>query len=62
MLRLGDFCKSKEIWSVGCGSAGVDASNEWSFGCPNKKWSVKVTNIYVKIPSTRVLSNLCFNK
>ena len=41
MLRLSDFCKYKEILSVGCGSTECDASNEWSFGGPGKKWSVK---------------------
>ena len=47
MLRLNDFCKSKEIFSVGCGSAGCDASNEWYFGGPDKEWSVKVHDIYL---------------
>ena len=45
MLMLSDFCFSKErreLWSVRCGSAGCDASNEWSFGVPDKKWYVKV--------------------
>ena len=45
MLMLSDFCFSKEkreLRSVGCGSAGCDASNLWSFGGPGKKWSVKV--------------------
>ena len=45
MLMLSDFCFSKykrELWSVGCGSVGYDASNEWYFGGPGKKWSVKV--------------------
>ena len=46
MLRLSDFCKSKELWLVGCGSAGCDASNEWSFGGPDKEWYVKVPDIY----------------
>ena len=37
------FSKDKrELRSVGCGSAGFDASNQWSFGGPYKKWSVKV--------------------
>ena len=46
MLMLSDFCFSKDkrdIWSVGCGSEGFDASNEWYFGSPDKKWSVKVS-------------------
>ena len=46
MLRLSDLCKSKELWSVGCGYTGYDASNEWSFGGPNKECSVKVPDIY----------------
>ena len=46
MLRLSDFCFSKEIWSFGCGSAGCDAINEWSFGGPDKEWHVKVPDIY----------------
>ena len=48
MLMLSDFCFSKDLWSVGCGSAGCDAINEWSFGDPDKKWSVKVTDILKK--------------
>ena len=46
MLMLSDFCFSKEkkeLWSVGCGSVGFDASNWWSFGGPGKKLSVKVS-------------------
>ena len=39
---LSDFCKSKEIWSVGCGSAGCGARKQWSFGGPDKEWSVKL--------------------
>ena len=46
MLRY--FCKFKELWSVGCGSEGCDASNEWSFGGPDKEWYVKVPNIYLR--------------
>ena len=46
MLSLSDFCKSKELWSVGCGSAGCDASNEWSFGGPDTECYVKVPDIY----------------
>ena len=46
MLMLSYCCESKKIWSVRCGSAGCDASNEWSFGGPDKKWSVKVPDIY----------------
>ena len=45
MLMLSDFCFSKEKrerWSIGCGSAGCDASNFWYFGGPGKKWSIKV--------------------
>ena len=45
MLMLSDFCFSKEkreLWPVGCGSGGFDAINEWSFGGPGNKWSVKV--------------------
>ena len=48
MLRLRDFCKSKELWSVGCDSTGCGASNEWSFGGPNKKWYVKVPAVYLR--------------
>ena len=36
MLRLSDLCFYKYLWSVGCGSAGFDARNEWSFGGPYK--------------------------
>ena len=46
MLMLSDFCFSKEkreLCSVGCGSTGCDAINEWSFGGTGKKWSVKVS-------------------
>ena len=46
MLRLSDFCKSKDLLSVGCGSAVFNASNEWPFGGPDKEWSVKVPDIY----------------
>ena len=45
MLMLSDLYFSKEkreLWSAVCGSTGCDASNEWSFGGPDKKWSVKV--------------------
>ena len=42
---LSDICNYKELWSVRCGSAGFDANNQWSFGGPDKKWSVKVPNI-----------------
>ena len=49
MLRLSDFCKSKEIWSVRRGSAGCDARNEQSIGGPDKEWSVKVPDIYLRI-------------
>ena len=46
MLRLSGFFNSKELWSVGYISTGCDASNEWSFGGPDKEWSVKVSDIY----------------
>ena len=46
MLMLSDFCFSKDLWSVVCGSAGCDDSNKWSFGGPDKKWYVKVPDIY----------------
>ena len=46
MLRLSDLCKSKELWSVGCGSTGCDARNEWYVGGPEKELSVKVPDIY----------------
>ena len=58
MLRLSDFCTSKEILSVVCGSTGCDARNEWSFGGPDKEWSVKVPDIYWR----SLGSNLDFNK
>ena len=48
MLMLSDFCFSKELWSVGCGSAGCDDRNEGSFGGPDKKSSVKVPDIYLR--------------
>ena len=37
MLMLSDFYKSKELWSVRCGSVGCDARNEWSFGGPENE-------------------------
>ena len=37
MLRLSDFYKSKELWSVGYGSTVCDASNEWYFGGPEEE-------------------------
>ena len=46
MWSLNDFYKSKELWSVGCGSTGCYASNEWVFGGPGNKWYVKVPFIY----------------
>ena len=49
MLRLSDLCKSKELWSVGCGSAVCDARNEWYFGGPDKEWYFKVPNIHLII-------------
>ena len=45
MLMLSYFCKSKELWSVGCGSAGCGARNEWYFGSPDKGWSIKVRSL-----------------
>ena len=46
MLRLSDFYKYKDLWSVRCGSTGCNASNEWYFGGPDEEWSVKVPDIY----------------
>ena len=46
MLSLSDFCKSKELWSVGCGSVGCDDSNECYVGGTDKESSVKVPYIY----------------
>ena len=43
---LSGFCFSKEkreLWSVGCGSVGCNAINEWYFEGPDKKWFVKVS-------------------
>ena len=48
MLILRYLCFSKELWSVGCGSAGCDASNLWSFGGPDKQWSIKVPDIHLR--------------
>ena len=42
MIRLSDFCNSKDLWSVGYGYIGCDDSNEWSFGGPEDKWSIWV--------------------
>ena len=45
MLMLSDCYFSKErreLSSVGCGSELCDASNEWYFGGPDKKWYIKV--------------------
>ena len=45
MLMLSDFCFYKDrrdLWSAGCGSEGIESSNECSFGDPEKEWSVKV--------------------
>ena len=42
---LSDLCKSKELWSVGCGSVVCGARNEWYFGCPDNEWSVKVRGL-----------------
>ena len=46
MLWLSDFCKYKELCSVGCGSVRCDATNEWSSGGTDKEWYVKVPDIY----------------
>ena len=46
MLRLSDFCKSKDIWSVQCGYTGCDDSNEWYFGGSDREWSLKVPDRY----------------
>ena len=48
MLRLSDFYNSKDLLSVRCGSAGCNASNQWHFGGPDKEWSVKVPDIYLR--------------
>ena len=48
MLMLSDFYFSKDLWSKRCGSAECDASNEWSFGGPDNKWSVKVPDTYLR--------------
>ena len=42
MLMLSDFCFSKDLWSVGCGSTGCDVRN------PEKKWCDKVPDIYFR--------------
>ena len=42
MLRLSDFCKSKELWSFGYGSMGCDDKNDWYFGGHDYEWSVWV--------------------
>ena len=36
----------KIFGQVGCGSTGYDASNEWSFGGPDKEGYVRVPDIY----------------
>ena len=46
MLSLSDFCESKELWSVRCGSTGFDSGNEWYFGGPDQECSAKVADIY----------------
>ena len=46
MLTLSDFCKSKELWSVGYGSMGCDDNNEWSFEGDEDEWSFWVPDIY----------------
>ena len=48
MLMLSYFCFSKELWSVGCGFTGFDARNEWSFGSPDKNWSFKIPDMYLR--------------
>ena len=53
---LSDLCFPKELWSVGCGSAGCDASNEWSFGGPDKEWYIKVPDIYSRTLNPKFLS------
>ena len=45
---LSDFCFFKYLWQVGCGSVECDAINDWSFGGPDKKWSVKVPDMYLR--------------
>ena len=45
---LSDFCNSKQLWSVGCGSTECDASNEWYSVGPDKKLYVKVPDIYLR--------------
>ena len=45
---LSDFYFSKELWSVGRGSAVCDDINEWYFGGTDKKWYVKVPDIYFR--------------
>ena len=45
MLMLSNFCNSKDICSVGYGSLGCGASNEWYFGGPDNKWSVKFRSL-----------------
>ena len=42
MLRLSDFCKSKDLWSVGYGYMVCDDRDGWSFGGPNDNWSLWV--------------------
>ena len=48
MLMLSDFCFSKDLWIVGCGSVGFYSINEWSFGGPDKNCSIKVPDIYLR--------------
>ena len=45
MVRIGDFYKSNELWSVGCGSTVCDAINKWYFGVPDEEWYVKDPDI-----------------
>ena len=42
MLSYFYFKEKRDLRSVGCGSEGRDARNQWSFGGPGKKWYVKV--------------------
>ena len=48
MLRLSGVYRHKELWSVGCGSAGCDDSNDQSFGGPDKECYVKVPDLYLR--------------
>ena len=48
MLMLSGFSFPKEVQSVGCGSAGCDASNNWSFGGHGNKCCDKVPDINLR--------------